>query len=102
MAESPEAQKTGERPLIHICEVCGVEEIITPSEAFNGGWDYPPRMGHFGVISPRTCGSCPMDGTVYWALMFEKKSVTELSDSQLKVIECIQAEPESILPKEAP
>lgn len=95
------ADGTQERPLIHICEVCGSEEIITPSEAFDAGWDYPPRMGHFGIVSPRTCGNCPIDRTVYWALMFERKPASELSDSQLKTIERIQAEPESILPKEA-
>lgn len=36
----------------HICEVCGVEEILTPAEAFDLGWDYPPRMGQFGVVGP--------------------------------------------------
>lgn len=34
-----------DRKLIHICEVCGKTEILTPEEAFNDGWDYPPRMG---------------------------------------------------------
>ena len=33
----------------HICEVCGVEEILTPGDAFNLGWDYPPRMGQLLV-----------------------------------------------------
>lgn len=36
----------------HICEVCGRCEILTPEEAFQAGWDYPPRMGFFGVLSP--------------------------------------------------
>lgn len=35
------------KKLIHICEVCGKTEILTPEEAFNDGWDYPPRMGGF-------------------------------------------------------
>ncbi|MGB3353729.1 MAG: hypothetical protein WBB00_13270 [Mycobacterium sp.] len=39
----------------HICEVCGVEEILTPGDAFDLGWDYPPRMGQFGVVGPRCC-----------------------------------------------
>ena len=30
--------------LRHICEVCGKEEILTPEEAFEKGWDYPPMM----------------------------------------------------------
>ena len=24
-------------------------EILTPEEAFNEGWDYPARMGRFGI-----------------------------------------------------
>ena len=38
-----------DRKLIHICEVCGKTEMLTPAEAFNDGWDYPPRMGGFGI-----------------------------------------------------
>lgn len=34
--------------LKHICEVCGVEEILTPETGFEAGWDYPPKMGAFG------------------------------------------------------
>ena len=30
-----------DKKLIHICEVCGKTEIMTPEEAFNDGWDYP-------------------------------------------------------------
>ena len=41
--------------LKHICEVCGVEEILTPKTGFEAGWDYPPKMGAFGIIGPRTC-----------------------------------------------
>ncbi|TQK29782.1 hypothetical protein [Arthrobacter sp. SLBN-53] len=29
-----------ERQWRHICEVCGVEEILTPAEAFDLGWDF--------------------------------------------------------------
>ena len=86
-------------PLRHICEVCGKDEILTPEEAFTAGWDYPPRMGAFGVISPRTCGDCPMAGTVWWELMMAKKSASELTEDQLKTIERIQGEPASILPE---
>ena len=52
------------RKLIHICEVCGKTELLTPEEAFNEGWDYPPRMGGFGIVGPRTCGDCPINLTV--------------------------------------
>ena len=36
--------------LRHVCEVCGTEETLTEEEAFEKGWDYPPRMGTFGVV----------------------------------------------------
>lgn len=42
--------------LIHICEVCGKTEILTPEEAFNEGWDYPPRMGSFGIVDHEHAG----------------------------------------------
>ena len=86
--------------LIHICEVCGKTEIITPEEAFNDGWNYPPRMGSFGIVSPRTCGNCPINLTAWWALVCEKKAVAELSQKQRETIKRIQGEPECIMPKE--
>ena len=89
-----------DKKLIHICEVCGKRETLTPEEAFNEGWDYPPRMGGFGIVGPRTCGDCPINLTVWWALVSEKKSVSELSQQQKETIKRIQGEPESIIPKE--
>ena len=89
-----------DRKLIHVCEVCGKTEILTPEEAFNDGWDYPPKMGTFGIVGPRTCGDCPINLTAWWALMAEKKSLLELSQKQREVIKRIQGEPESIIPKE--
>ena len=86
------------KKLIHICEVCGKTEILTPEEAFNEGWDYPPRMGGFGIVGPRTCGECPINLTVWWALVSEKKRVSELSQKQRETIKRIQGEPESIMP----
>ena len=85
------------KKLIHICEVCGKTEILTPAEAFNSGWDYPPRMGAFGIVGPRTCGDCPINMTVWWALMAEKKSVAELSQQQKETIKRILEEPGSII-----
>ena len=82
------------RKLIHICEVCGKTELLTPEEAFNEGWDYPPRMGGFGIVGPRTCGNCPINLTGWWAL------VSELSQQQKETIKRIQGEPASIMPKE--
>ena len=89
-----------DKKLIHICEVCGKAEILTPEEAFNEGWDYPPRIGDFGIVGPRTCGDCPTNLTVRWALVVEKKRVSELSQQQKETIKRIQGEPESIIPEE--
>ena len=57
-----------EQRLIHVCELCGKTKIMTPEQAFNEGWDYPPRMGAFGIVSPRTCGDCSMMDTLWMAL----------------------------------
>ncbi|MBP3197161.1 MAG: hypothetical protein J6N21_09180 [Butyrivibrio sp.] len=84
--------------LIHICEVCGKAKIMTSEQAFEEGWDYPPKMGSFGVVSPRTCGECCIKDTLWWALVNEKKSVEDLSENQLVVLSRIQHEPESITP----
>lgn len=54
--------------LEHWCEVCGATERLTAEAAFHAGWDFPPRMGAWGVISPRTCGDCPITGTLWWAI----------------------------------
>ena len=81
-----------DKKLIHICEVCGKTKIMTPEEAFNEGWDYPPIMGAFGVVGPRTCGECPINYTAWWALVSEKKSMAELSEKQRETINRIQGE----------
>lgn len=86
--------------LRHMCEVCGKDENLSPAAAFDAGWDYPPRMGAFGVLSPRTCGNCGIQDTVWWALMSEGKSVSGLTSKQLEVVRRIQGEPLTILPIE--
>lgn len=52
----------------HVCEVCGTAALLTSDDAFAAGWDYPPSFGAWGIVSPRTCGTCPMTGTLWWAL----------------------------------
>lgn len=84
-------------PLVHICERCGKTEVLTPDEAFRQGWDYPPNMGTFGIISPRTCGDCGMIGTAWWALMSEKKSLSDLDEKQRATIHRIQNEPFNLM-----
>lgn len=83
--------------LRHICEVCGKEENLTPEEAYDQGWDYPPKMGQFKVVSPRTCGNCGMDGTLWFAMTFQGKNLDYLDEKQRQTLERILNEPESIM-----
>ena len=87
----------------HICEICGCDEILSPTEAFEAGWNYPPKMGHFGTISDRLCPKCPSQATVGWAIARDGFTEDMLTDQQRAVIARIQAEPESLMltPEEA-
>ena len=75
-----------DKKLIHICEVCGKTETLTPEEAFNEGWDYPPRMGGFGIVGPRTCGVCPINLTVWWALVSEKVRIKRIIEPRTQFV----------------
>ena len=35
---------------LYTCEVCGKTAVLTPEEAYQSGWDYPPFMGSYGEI----------------------------------------------------
>lgn len=83
--------------LLHVCEVCGTEAVLTPDEAYAAGWDYPPKMGTFGVVSPRTRGDCPLTATVWAAVAMEGKGPADLTDAQRATLARIAGEPESIL-----
>ncbi len=91
------------RPFWHYCEVCGKEEYITAQEAFEGGWDYPPHIGKFGLLGPRTCGACFLEDTLYWRVNTEEKVpipvVVErlLTPKERVTWQRIKAEPESLL-----
>ena len=92
------------RPFWHYCEVCGKKEFITDEDAFNSGWDYPPKMGFFRMLGPRTCGNCQMKDTLYWKIQTSGKLpiVIEgnLSDEELITWRRIKGEPESLLEEE--
>jgi len=82
----------------HVCEVCGRDEILSPDEAFGAGWDYPPKMGVFGIISPRICPGCLMEDSVWWALMMMPGgSADALTERQRAAVARMLAEPESLL-----
>lgn len=94
----PEAIDLEGMVLRHICEVCDREELLTPAQAFDAGWDYPPRLGAIGIVSPRTCGNCGIESTLWWAVAMENKAGDELTDRHYAALARIQSEPESIFP----
>ncbi|MCR5510768.1 MAG: ATP-binding protein [Lachnospiraceae bacterium] len=98
-SELLESMKT--RPFWHYCEVCGKKEFITDEEAFNDGWDYPPRIGFFGMLGPRTCGNCQMTDTLYWKIQTSGKLPivieSDLNEEELITWRRIKGEPESLL-----
>jgi hypothetical protein len=71
---------------VHWCEVCGLELLLTPEIAYSLGWDFPPKMGTFGVISPRTCGACGVEGTAWFALAVHKQSMEEISEKHYATV----------------
>ena len=87
--------------LIHICEVCGRRELLTPQEGYEAGWDYPPIMGSFRTISPRTCPNCRAIDTAWAALTIHSKKIDALSERQARAVLRILFEPESILPEDS-
>lgn len=89
------------KKLLHICEVCGRRERLTPEEGFHAGWDYAPYMYPFKVISPRTCGNCSIASTVWWDIAVNHKPFEALTDAQKEAVLRIYSEPGSILSSEA-
>lgn len=87
--------------LRHICEVCGKTEILTPAEAYEEGWDYPPRTGAFRVIGPRVCPVCPNTKTVWWAVAMDNFTEDMLTAAQRETIARILGEPGSIMVTES-
>ncbi len=97
-----ESMKT--RPFWHYCEVCGKKEFITDEEAFVSGWDYPPKMGLFRMLGPRTCGNCQMEDTLFWKIQTSPKlpivNEAKLNENELATWRRIKGEPESLLEEE--
>lgn len=88
------------RPFWHYCECCGKKAFITSKEAFDAGWDYPPRMGSFGLLGPRTCGECDITSTLYWKVQQQPLPIvveSMLTKEELKTWRRIKKEPESLL-----
>lgn len=73
----------------YVCEVCDKRQVLTETAAFDAGWDYPPFIGEWGVVSPRTCGGadCGIDRTAYWALMTGKPLTDQQQDTVQRILE---------------
>lgn len=97
-----ESMKT--RPFWHYCEVCGKKEFITAKDAFDSGWDYPPDIGQFGLLGPRTCGGCQLEDTLFWKVNENERlpivMESELTRDELVTWRRIRREPESLLIEE--
>ena len=85
--------------LRYICENCEKIGLYhNEEEAFKDGWDYPPKMGNYRVLSPRTCGQCSIDTTLYWAIHTGKiKSAHEMTPKQKATLLRILDKPDSFL-----
>ncbi len=91
------------RPFWHYCESCGAKIYCTAEEAFDNGWDYPPRIGAFGLLGPRTCGNCTIIDTLYLKVMKQKIPIvieSNLTEKELRTWRRIKNEPESLLEEE--
>ena len=88
------------RPFWHYCEVCGAKVFCTAQDAFDAGWDYPPQLGRFGLLGPRTCGECDITSTLYWKVQQQAMPIvieSTLTKEELKTWRRIKNEPESLL-----
>ena len=77
----------------YICETCGKEQIYnSPEDAYKDGWDIPPYMGMYKILSPRTCPDCTIDTTVWWKV--QMSAFDNLNSHDLEIIARIKQEPE--------
>lgn len=91
------------RPFWHYCEVCGTKFFCTAQEAFDAGWNYPPQIGHFKLLGPRNCGKCSIMDTLFLKVQKQKFPIViekTLTEEELKTLNRIKNEPESLLEEE--
>lgn len=96
-------QSMNSRPFWHYCEVCGTKVFCTAQEAYGAGWDYPPQIGSFGLLGPRTCGRCSMTDTLFFKVYQQKIPIVfenALTEKELQTWQRIKKEPESLLDEE--
>jgi hypothetical protein len=75
------------------CEVCDKRVLLTDDAAYRAGWDYPPFIGQWGILSPRTCGDCGVEDTAWWQVITQAKTPpVNLSEKHLATVQRILAE----------
>lgn len=102
-AKSDLLKSMNTRPFWHYCESCGTKIYCTAQEAFDAGWDYPPQIGLFGLLGPRTCGKCSIADTLWWEVQQQELPIViekDLTAEELKTWRRIKKEPESLLEEE--
>jgi hypothetical protein len=94
VSHKPHVDDREDDRILHWCEVCGREELLTSEEGFEAGWDFPPRMGEFGVLSPRQCpnAACGVEETAWWAVAVEHISLSDLHPRHRATIDRISRE----------
>ena len=91
------------RPFWHYCEVCGTKVFCTAQKAFDAGWNYPPQIGHFKLLGPRNCGKGSIMDTLFLKVQKQKFPIViekTLTEEELKTLNRIKNEPESLLEEE--
>jgi len=71
---------------VHWCESCGHEELLDSRDAYRAGWDFPPHMGAWGVLSPRTCPNCSIKDTSWWAITVDHRDIDEMTAQERKAV----------------
>lgn len=82
--------------LLHICEVCGIESVLTSADASALGWNYPPFAGEFGVLGPRTCPDCLVGDTLWFRF---KADYNTINAGDMEFMFRVKNEPDSIAVK---
>lgn len=81
-----------------------VQRFFVPhQEAFEAGWDYPPKIGTFGLLGPRTCGNCLLTDTLFFRVYQQENSIVierNLTEKEAQTWQRIKNEPESLLEPE--
>ena len=83
--------------------MCGTKLFCTAQEAFEAGWDYPPKIGSFGLLGPRTCGKCTWNDTLFIKVHQQAIPIViekTLTKKELQTWQRIKNEPESLLDEE--